>query len=57
VLFPATTVTATPLMDEDMSEVPPSMVGVGGLGTLYSVGGEKILKAGLGYAGELEKVV
>jgi hypothetical protein len=44
-------------MDEDMSEIPPSMMGVGGLGTLYSVGGEKILKVGLGYAGELEKVV
>jgi hypothetical protein len=43
--------------DESMSEIPASMVGVGGLGALYSVGGEKILKVGLGYAGELEKVI
>jgi hypothetical protein len=57
VSFPAATVAATSSMDEDMSEIPPSMMGVGGLGTLYSVGGEKILKVGLGYAGELEKVV
>jgi hypothetical protein len=33
------------------------MMGVGGLGALYSVGGEKVLKVGLGYAGELEKVI
>jgi hypothetical protein len=57
VSFPAATVVAPSSMDEDMSEIPPSMMGVGGLGTLYSVGGEKILKVGLGYAGELEKVV
>ena len=43
--------------DESMSEIPASMMGVGGLGALYSVGGEKILKFGLGYAGELEKVI
>jgi hypothetical protein len=40
-----------------MSEIPASMMGVGGLGALYSVGGEKILKVGLGYANELEKVI
>ena len=40
-----------------MSEVPASMMGVGGLGALYNVGGEKILKVGLTYAGELEKVI
>ena len=33
------------------------MLGVGGIGALYSVGGEKILRIGLAYAGELEKVV
>jgi len=38
-------------------EIPPNMVGVGGIGALYSVGGEKILRIGLGYAGELERVV
>jgi len=43
--------------DENMSEIPASMVGVGGLGALYTVGGEKILKFGLRYAGELEKVI
>jgi hypothetical protein len=40
-----------------MDEIPPNMVGVGGIGALFSVGGEKILRIGLGYAGELEKVV
>jgi len=40
-----------------MNEVPPHMLGVGGIGALYSVGGEKILRIGLAYAGELEKVV
>ena len=44
-------------MDEDVTDIPPSMMGVGGLGALYTVGGEKILKFGLGYAGELEKVI
>lgn len=43
--------------DDSISEIPASMMGVGGLGALYSVGGEKILKVGLGYAGELEKVI
>ena len=43
--------------DENMSEIPTSMMGVGGLGALYAVGGEKILKFGLGYAGELGKVI
>jgi len=43
--------------DKNMSEIPASMMGVGGLGSLYSVGGEKILKVGFGYAGELEKVI
>ena len=43
--------------DESMSEIPSSMIGVGGLGAMYSIGGEKILKVGLGYAGELEKVI
>lgn len=38
-------------------EISANMVGVGGIGALYSVGGEKILRIGLGYAGELEKVV
>jgi hypothetical protein len=40
-----------------LSYVPETMMGVGGLGALYSVGGEKVLKVGLGYAGELEKVI
>ena len=40
-----------------MAEIPASMMAVGGLGALYTVGGEKILKFGLGYAGELEKVI
>jgi hypothetical protein len=44
-------------MDENMSEIPASMMGVGGLAALYTVGGEKTLKFGLGYAGELEKVI
>jgi hypothetical protein len=43
--------------NENMAEIPVSMMAVGGLGTLYTVGGEKILKFGLGYAGELEKVI
>ena len=43
--------------DESVSEIPASMMGVGGLGALYNVGGEKILKVGLTYAGELEKVI
>jgi hypothetical protein len=43
--------------DEHMTEIPTSMMGVGGLGALYTFGGEKILKFGLGYAGELEKVI
>jgi len=43
--------------DESISEIPPSMVGIGGLGSLRAVGGEKILKVGLDYAGELEKVI
>ena len=40
-----------------MSDIPPSMMGVGGLGALYTIGGEKVLKVGLAYAGELEKVI
>jgi len=49
---------ASPLsMDGDISEIPQSMKGIGGLGSLYSVGGEKILRVGLGYAEELEKVI
>jgi hypothetical protein len=44
-------------MDEDISEILPSMAGVGGLGTLHSLGGDKVLKVGLVYAGELDKVV
>jgi hypothetical protein len=40
-----------------MSEISASMMGVGGLGSLYSVGGERVLKVGLGYASELEKVI
>lgn len=44
-------------MDGDISEIPQSMKGVGGLGSLCSVGGEKILRVGLGYAEELEKVI
>jgi hypothetical protein len=40
-----------------MDEVPANMIGVGGIGALYSVGGERILRIGLRYAGELEKVV
>jgi hypothetical protein len=47
----------SPTEDGSMSEIPASMMGVGGLGALYSVGGEKILKVGLGYANELEKVI
>jgi hypothetical protein len=43
--------------DDGMSDIPQSMMGVGGLGALYSVGGEKVLKVGLQYAGELEKVI
>jgi len=44
-------------LDEDIDAIPPNMMGVGGIGALYSVGGEKILRIGLGYAGELERVV
>lgn len=33
------------------------MMGVGGLRTLHSVGAEKVLKVGLQYAVELEKVI
>ena len=40
-----------------MSDVPEYMMGVGGLGALYAVGGDKVLKVGLNYAGELEKVI
>jgi len=40
-----------------MSEIPASMISVGGLGSLYTVGAEKILQVGLGYATELEKVI
>jgi hypothetical protein len=43
--------------DDDFADLPPSMMGVGGLGALLTVGGEKVLKVGLGYAGELEKVI
>ena len=59
VLFPpAHAASSMPsVTDESMSEIPSSMIGVGGLGAMYSIGGEKILKVGLGYAGELEKVI
>jgi hypothetical protein len=40
-----------------MSDIPEYMTSVGGLGTLYSVGGDKVLKVGLDYAAELEKVI
>jgi hypothetical protein len=43
-------------MDEEI-DTSPSMTGVGGLGTLHSLGGDKVLKVGLRYAGELERVV
>lgn len=59
VSFPPAPATSniTSSTDDSISEIPASMMGVGGLGALYSVGGEKILKVGLGYAGELEKVI
>lgn len=58
VLFPPLAPTSlSPTEEGSMSEIPASMMGVGGLGALYSVGGEKILKVGLGYANELEKVI
>ena len=57
VSFPPPPATSSLSLDGDISEIPSSMMGVGGLGTLYTIGGEKILKVGLGYAGELEKVV
>ena len=54
---PAPATSSITSADDNMSEIPASMMGVGGLGALYSIGGEKILKVGLGYAGELEKVI
>jgi len=43
--------------DEEMVDIPEHMMNVGGLGALYHVGGEKVIKIGLEYAGELEKVI
>ena len=47
----------SPTDDGSMSEIPASIISVGGLGALYTVGAEKILQVGLGYATELEKVI
>ena len=54
---PAPATSSISSADDNISVIPTSMMGVGGLGALYSVGGGKILKVGLGYAGELGKVI
>jgi hypothetical protein len=57
VSFPPPAPSTISSTDEAMSDIPEHMMNVGGLGALYSVGGEKVIKYGLDYAGELEKVI
>lgn len=52
---PSSTISSS--TDQSAMAIPASMMSVGGLGALFNVGGAKVIKVGLDYAGELEKVI